>query len=311
MNRASTRQVIRRLEKAADDFRDSFDATLDRSRIDGRQYEDFMNEVVATFENTLDKLEDQSGHSGNLNTDDLNIVLNNGKAIDVFLRKHAVSERAMRDWARVVVNLQDLAVLNRVTWNWTTWMLPVVVNSSPITQPQSSSQSAQGQRVSLDRNLAPNAGVIAREVRHELLSDLPYYSVFDWIEFEVLPDNAVVLRGQVTTPPDTKSRAGDVVKDVEGVTRVINQIEVLPVSPNDERLRRALYREIYAFDSPLFRYGVGSRQAIHIIVDGGRATLKGIVDNEGDKNLAYMRARSVPGLFAVNNELLVESELPR
>ena len=101
------------------------------------------------------------------------------------------------------------------------------------------------------------------------------------------------------------------VEDISGVTCVINEIEVLPVSPNDERLRRALYREIYGFNSPLFRYGVGSRQAVHIIVDRGLATLKGIVDSEGDKNLAYMRARSVPGLFAVNNELIVEREIPR
>ena len=313
LNRASTRQVIRRLEQATDDFRESFDATLDRSRIDGRQYEDFMNKVVATLENTVDKLEDQSRHSDHLNTDDFDIVLNDAKAVDAFLRRNNVTGRAMRDWARVVVNLQDLAVLNRLTWDWPAWMAPstITTNTSPSTQPQSSSQSAEGQRVSLDRDLAPNTGMIAREVRHELLSDLPYYSVFDWIEFEVLPDNAVVLRGQVTSPPDTKSRAEDVVKDVEGVTRVINQIEVLPVSPNDERLRRALYREIYAFDSPLFKYGVGSRRAIHIIVDNGRATLKGIVDTEGDKNLAYMRARSVPGLFAVKNELMVERQMPR
>lgn len=312
LNRASTRQAIDRLEKAADDFRESFDATLDRSRVDGRQYEDFMNKVVATFENTVDKLEDQSRDSGNLNTADFDTVLDNAKAIDDFLRRNNVTGRALRDWARVVVNLQDLAVMNRVAWDWPAWTPLFTVNSSPNAQQQSSSsQSAQGQRVSLDRSLAPNAGMIAREVRHELLSDLPYYSVFDWIEFEVMPDNSVILRGQVTAPPDTKSRAEDVVKDVDGVTRVINQIEVLPVSPNDDRLRRALYREIYAFDSPLFRYGIGSRQAIHIIVDNGRATLKGIVDSEGDKNLAYQRARSVPGLFAVNNDLIVESQMAR
>lgn len=318
MNRASTRQVLDRLEEAADDFRDSFEGSLDRSRIDNTQYEDFMNNVVATFENTLDKLENESDRSGNLNTDDLNTVLNNAKAIDDFLRKHNATARAMIDWLRVRANLDDLAFLNNVTWSWSTRTAPVAVSNSPNTPRQTNSQtaqgqsqSAQGQRVSLNRSLSPSAGAIAREVRHELLSDLPYYSVFDWIEFEVLPDNTVVLRGQVTTPPDTKSRAEDVVKDVSGVTRVINEIEVLPVSPSDERLRRALYREIYGFDSPLFRYGVGSRQAIHIIVDRGRATLKGIVDNTGDRNLAYARARSVPGLFAVNNELMVEGEAPR
>lgn len=311
MNRASTRQVIDRLEKAADDFRESFDATLDRSRIDGREYEDFMNKVVATFENTLDRLDDQSHGSGNLDMSDVNTVLNNGKAIDDFVRKHNVSARALRDWNRVRANLDDLVFLNHVTWNWSTRTAPVAANNPQGTPRSTDSQTAQGQRVSLNRSLAPNAGAIAREVRHELLSDLPYYSVFDWIEFEVLPDNTVVLRGQVTTPPDTKSRAEDVVEDVSGVTRVINEIEVLPVSPNDERLRRALHNEIYGSNSPLFRYGIGSRQAIHIIVDNGRATLKGIVDNAGDRNLAYIRARSVPGLFAVNNELIVESELPR
>jgi hyperosmotically inducible protein len=311
MNRASTRQVINRLEEAADDFRESFDATLDRSRIDGREYEDFMNKVVAAFENSLDRLDDQTGRSDNLNTNDLNIVLNNARAIDDFLRRNNVGGRAMRDWGRVKANLDDLAFLNRVTWSWSTRTEPVAVSDMRNSQRQSSSRTAQGERVSLNRTLAPNAGAIAREVRHELLSDLPYYGVFDWIEFEVLPDNTVVLRGQVTTPPDTKSRAEEVVEDIDGVTRVINEIEVLPVSPNDQRLRRALYREIYAFNSPLFRYGVGSRQAIHIIVDRGRATLKGIVDNEGDKNLAYLRARSVPGLFAVNNELMVESQIPR
>lgn len=311
MNRASTRQVLDRLEEASNDFRDSFEGSLDRSRIDGRQYEDFMNDVVAKFENTLDKLENQSDHSDSLDMDDLSIVLNNAKAIDGFVRRFNVSGRALRDWYRVRANLDDLALLNRLTWNWTVRTAPTAVNNSPGNQRVTNSQTAQGQRVSLNRSLAPNAGAIAREVRHELLSDLPYYSVFDWIEFEVLPDNSVVLRGQVTTPPDTKSRAEDVVEDISGVTRVINEIDVLPVSPNDERLRRALYREIYGFNSPLFRYGIGSRQAIHIIVDNGRATLKGIVDSEGDRNLAYARARSVPGLFAVNNELMVESELPR
>jgi osmotically-inducible protein OsmY len=112
----------------------------------------------------------------------------------------------------------------------------------------------------------------------------------------------------VTTPPDTKSRAEAVVKDVAGVSRVVNEIRVLPVSPNDERLRRELFNAIYGFNSPLFRYGIGSNQPIHIIVDGGRATLKGIVDTQADKDQAYIRARGVPGLFAVTNELMVKGE---
>lgn len=145
---------------------------------------------------------------------------------------------------------------------------------------------------------------IAREVRNEL-NMLPYYSVFDWLEFEVQPGGVVILRGQVTTPPDTKPRAEAYVKDVEGVTRVVNNIEVLPVSPNDQRLREALYRAVYS--GPQFRYHVGSLQSIHIIVDRGRATLKGVVNSEGDKTLAYTQARTVPGLFEVKNELIVRN----
>src|SRR5437870_9320365 len=145
---------------------------------------------------------------------------------------------------------------------------------------------------------------IIREVRHELRM-LPYYGVFDWLEFEVRPDNTVVLRGQVVRPT-TKSDAEARVKDVEGVSTVVNEIQVLPLSPADDRLRLALYRTLYGWDSPLFRYATQAVPSIHIIVDRGRATLKGIVDSKADSQLAYARARSVPGLFDVKNELQVE-----
>ena len=150
---------------------------------------------------------------------------------------------------------------------------------------------------------------IVKEVRHELAM-LPYYGVFDWLEYEVRPDNTVVLRGQVVRPT-TKSDAEARVKDIEGVSKVINEIQVLPLSPDDDRLRRALYRALYSFDSPLFRYATQSVPPIHIIVDHGRATLKGVVDSKADAQLAYIRARSVPGLFDVKNELIVEGERPR
>ena len=155
---------------------------------------------------------------------------------------------------------------------------------------------------------AINASIV-REVRHELVT-LPYYGVFDWLEFEVRTDNTVILRGQVVRP-STKSDAEDRVEDIDGVSRVVNEIEVLPLSPNDDRLRRALYRSIYGFNSPLFRYAHQAVPSIHLIVSRGRATLKGVVANRGDATLAYHRARAVPGLFDVKNELKVESELPR
>jgi len=150
---------------------------------------------------------------------------------------------------------------------------------------------------------------LVREVRHELVT-LPYYGVFDWLEFEVQPNNIVALRGQVVRPT-TKSDAEARVKDIDGVERVINQIEVLPASPMDDRLRVALYRAIYGWNSPLFRYATQSVPPIHIIVKRGRATLKGIVANKSDAQIAYMRARGVPGLFDVRSELVNETERPR
>jgi hyperosmotically inducible protein len=153
-----------------------------------------------------------------------------------------------------------------------------------------------------------NAHII-KEVRHELAT-LPYYGVFDWLEFQVQPDNTVILRGQVVRPT-TKSEAEARVKDIDGVSKVVNEIQVLPLSPQDDRLRVALYRTIYSWNSPLFRYATQAVPPIHIIVDHGRATLKGVVASRGDANLAYIRARGVPGLFVVKNELLVVSEMPR
>jgi hyperosmotically inducible protein len=167
----------------------------------------------------------------------------------------------------------------------------------------------------LARNILPaepaqeNTARIIREVRHELAM-LPYYGVFDWLEFEVRPDSTVVLRGQVVRPT-TKSDAEGRVKDISEVTQVINEIEVLPLSPTDDRLRVALYRALYSWNSPLFRYATQSVPPIHLIVKNGRATLKGIVASKADAQLAYIRARAVPGLFEVKNELQVESERPR
>ena len=300
LNKSWTKQVIQRLEETTDQFRSSFDAGLDRSRIDGSSYEDFMNSVMAQFERSVDKLEGDANSSRQLDSTDITLALTNAAAIDDFLRRYTLPDRTRRDWSRVKANLNDLAFINRVAWDWSRRS-----NVAPIV---SSVPQAQGERVGLSMISNRPVNAVAREVRHELLSELPYYTVFDWMEFEVLPDNTVVLRGEVTTPPDTKSRAEAVVRDVPGVSRVVNEIRVLPVSPNDARLRRELYNAIYGFNSPLFRYGIGSRQAIHIIVDGGRATLKGVVDTQADKDQAYIRARGVAGLFAVTNELMVKGE---
>jgi hyperosmotically inducible protein len=142
---------------------------------------------------------------------------------------------------------------------------------------------------------------IVREVRHELLM-LPYFGVFDNIAFKV-DGHTVTLMGQVVRPT-TKSDAEAAVKRIEGVEQVINQIEVLPVSPMDDELRLKLYRAIYGFPS-LERYALGVQKPIRIIVKNGHVTLEGVVDNEADKETAEIRAKSVPGVFSVENHLQV------
>jgi len=144
---------------------------------------------------------------------------------------------------------------------------------------------------------------IAKEVRHELLM-LPYYGVFDNIAFKVDGYN-VTLLGQVARP-SLKSDAENVVKHIEGVEKIDNQIEVLPTSPMDDRLRLALFHTLYG-DAALEKYSLGVQKPIRIIVKNGHVTLEGFVDNEGDKNIAGIRANGVPGIFSVTNNLQVTS----
>jgi hyperosmotically inducible protein len=142
---------------------------------------------------------------------------------------------------------------------------------------------------------------IQKEVRHELLM-LPYLGVFDNLAYKV-DGSTVTLMGQVTRPT-LKTDAERVVKGIEGVEKVDNQIEVLPPSSMDDQLRRRLYRTIYGY-APLQKYALGVQQPIRIIVKSGRVTLEGVVDNEADKNIAGIRANGVPGIFSVTNNLQV------
>ena len=143
---------------------------------------------------------------------------------------------------------------------------------------------------------------VIRQVRHELVM-LPYYGVFDNLAFK-LNGRTVTLSGQVARP-SLKSSAERVVRDVDGIENVVNQIEVLPNSPNDDTIRVATYRAIYG-DNMLYRYGLQAVPPIHIIVRNGNVTLVGVVANEADKNVAGIRANGVSGVFSVKNELGVE-----
>ena len=143
---------------------------------------------------------------------------------------------------------------------------------------------------------------ITKEVRHELVM-LPYYGVFDNLSYKV--DGATVtLIGQVTRPT-LKSDAENVVKKIEGVEQVKNEIDVLPPSPNDDRIRRAVYRAIYG-NPALERYRLQAVPSMHIIVKNGNVTLVGVVATEGDKNIAGIKANGVSGVFSVTNNLQVE-----
>lgn len=150
-----------------------------------------------------------------------------------------------------------------------------------------------------------NESRIAKEVRHQLVM-LPYYTIFDDLAFRV-DGGTVTLLGAVTNPV-LKSSAENVTKSVEGVTQVVNNIEVLPLSPMDNQIRRAMARTIYGDPSIGDRYGNQALPPIHIIVKNGNVTLEGVVANQFDKNLINVRANAVPNVFHVTNNLIVEGK---
>lgn len=167
---------------------------------------------------------------------------------------------------------------------------------------------------------------LAQAVRKDIVTNTQY-GVFDFIHFAI-KGNTVILRGQASRPT-LKSSLESSIKRIDGVKSVVNEIEVLPLSPNDDRIRAAVYRAIYGY-GPLQRYtsnrGPGARMgnnsiarqaggitndppfgwhAIHIIVKNGNVTLEGVVDNSGDLALAGIRANMVSGVFSVDNQLQV------
>jgi hyperosmotically inducible protein len=148
---------------------------------------------------------------------------------------------------------------------------------------------------------------LAKKVRHELVT-LPYYGVFDNLAYSINGGN-VTLYGQVVRA-STRSDAEHRVKRIQGVTRVVNNIKVLPLSSFDDRIRAATYRSIARMGG-LYRYLQGTNPSLHIVVAGGHVALEGVVSNKGDRNLAYMAANRVPGVFSVQNNLRVEGEEPQ
>ena len=148
---------------------------------------------------------------------------------------------------------------------------------------------------------------LERRVRKELVT-LPYYGVFDNLAYQV-NGGTVTLYGEVVRPT-TRSDAAGRVKRIPGVTHVVNNIKVLPLSRFDDNIRRATYRSI-ARTGGLYRYLQGANPSLHIVVNRGHVTLEGVVSGSGDRNLAYMAANRVPGVFSVTNNLRVEGQEPR
>ena len=137
------------------------------------------------------------------------------------------------------------------------------------------------------------------EIRHEL-NALPRISVFDWLQWQY-DKGTVTLSGSVWQPI-TKSDAGNAVKRVSGVDTVVNNIEVQPNSPNDDRIRMRVYRAIY-HNTTLERYAIQYAPPIRIVIKNGRVTLEGAVASPGDKTIARLQANTVPGVFQVTDNL--------
>ncbi len=170
-------------------------------------------------------------------------------------------------------------------------------NMTPAAQNQVADQNRPLSQKGIDR--------IIREVHHQLVL-LPFYGVFDNLAYKVDPDGTVTLMGQVVRPT-LKDDAERAVKRIEGVTKVINNIEVLPTSFNDDRIRRATYRAIYG-NEVLNQYQLRAVPPIHIIVNNGHVTLDGVVARQMDKQIAETQAKSVPGVFSVTDDLRVEEQ---
>lgn len=155
---------------------------------------------------------------------------------------------------------------------------------------------------SVDRGLVQQQ--IMKKVRKELVT-LPYYGVFDNLAYKV-EGNTVTLFGQVVRP-STRHDAERRVAKIEGVGRVINQIEVLPLSSFDDSVRVRAYRTLFSTGG-LYRYAMGANPSIHIVVNRGHLTLEGVVANEGDRRMANIVANGIPGVFSVTNNLRTDRE---
>jgi hyperosmotically inducible protein len=148
---------------------------------------------------------------------------------------------------------------------------------------------------------APSAAWLNKKVYDRLVT-IPWYGVFDNLAYRI-QGSKLTLIGQVVFPLSRSSVAA-AVKGLPGVKKIVNDVQNLPFTPFDNQVRRAEYRSIFGYE-PLFRYSMGVNPAIHIIVKNSRVTLVGVVNSKTDRQLAGIRAKMVPFVFSVKNDLRV------
>ena len=167
--------------------------------------------------------------------------------------------------------------------------------------------------VSVVNNIQVQAGEttdqqLADKIGKQLAYDrVGYGNMFNAITVSV--DNGVVTLGGHALGPVAKDSALNLAKRTPGVQNVIDKIQVDPVSPMDDALRRRVYRTVYGYPS-LNKYALNPANPIRITVINGHVILSGVVDNESDKNVAGIQANTVPGVFSVTNNLQVAGQQP-
>ncbi len=289
--RTDLREAIQRVERHGDEFKSEFKKALSAAHLSER--EERVKNAAEDLEDEVDNLKkNYNDHKTAEARDNLDNAMLMASPINRFMTRHYFGPESRRAWENLRTDLNVIAL---------GYGVPMLPNLAP-----GMNSSTMAANTSADR-MGVNPGNRARtrmerDVRHELVM-LPYYGVFDHLAFRT-DGGTVTLSGEVTRPT-LKSSAENVVRDVEGVDRVENQIRVLPLSPNDDRIRLAAYQAIYG-NSTLNRYALQAVPPIHIIVDNGKLTLDGVVANENDRNMASIQAKSVPGVFSVTNNLRVE-----
>ncbi len=186
------------------------------------------------------------------------------------------------------------------------WMLAVLLVFAMGTVGSSAAFGAAAPPGTIYRTNSAQPGAqvrkLSKEVRKRLVT-IPWYNVFDNLDYRIR-GKTVILGGQVVFPLSRKS-VGRYVKGLPGVEHVVNHVKNLPVSPFNRQVRMEEFQALFMHQSPLFHYVLGVNPRIHIVVNNGRVTLYGVVENQADRQFAGMRARSVPDVFSVKNKLRV------